>query len=82
MKFMVTVPITGHVTLEVDVDDESGALPAFYARAEEIKNFAEEAEEYVWEFTEEVTSGNVCHAETHSIEVCRQHPAKGASRSR
>lgn len=55
----VTIPITGSVSIEVEVDasaDDSSILQEAAESYDPEKHYTE------WEFTPTVSSGNVCHA--------------------
>lgn len=61
-KYVVTVPIAGSYTVEVEAEDEDGAIEAaFEAQGE--------AEDVEWEALREICSGNVCHAPVWEVEV-------------
>lgn len=68
-NYLVTMPMTGHVSLAVQAEDEQGAICAFWDRLETITDIDEEAEDIGWEYCEHVTEGNVTHAELNDVEV-------------
>ena len=66
-RFNVAMPITGIVTLTVEAEDHESAIAAFWAAIESSDEPPKE--ELEWEYTPEVTSGNVCYAMQNSVEV-------------
>lgn len=74
---ILSMPITGHVDIEipipegVDIDDldEEQAEALFW---EHIDDHADQVDDTLtWEYTPRVTTGNVCHAEQHSLDWMR-----------
>lgn len=65
-RVYVTIPITGSVTIEVEVD-ASADDDDIVAAAMDAYNPKEHDTE--WEFTPTVSSGNVCHAMCMSYDI-------------
>ncbi len=65
-KFLVQIPTTGCMAVEVDAEDEATAKEAAW---EKINNEGEDAGEHQWEFRERITTGNVVHAMLNQVEV-------------
>lgn len=60
-KYHVTIPITGVYTVEVEVPDDADS-DAIFDAAVDLHSKNSEDGDVTWEFTSEVTTGNVCHA--------------------
>lgn len=80
MKYIVSIPITGTCAVEVEASDRKSAIAAAWKAIDDGNKG-----EVEWEYTENVTTGNVCHAMQNSIEVTRlrDEPAgdtKGSAR--
>jgi hypothetical protein len=55
--YLVTIPIGGHVTVEVEAEDEKQAVEAAL-----VKNLStEDIDSATWETFERINSGNVCY---------------------
>ncbi len=66
MKYSVSIPITGFCAVEVEAENSESAIAAAWKAID-----GGEVGEVEWEYTEKVTSGNVCHAMQHDVEVTR-----------
>lgn len=64
-RFMVTCPIAGSVSGEVEADDAESALEALM----EAHYNDESGVEVEWEWLESIATGNVCHAPCNQVEV-------------
>lgn len=67
MKYIVSIPITGSVSYTVEAADKKSAIAAAWKAIDD----GAPSDDETWEFTETVTSGNVCHAMQNNIEVQR-----------
>ena len=65
-KYIVSIPITGSCSFEVEAASTHGATVAAWAAV----NAGTEGD-VTWEYTEKVTTGNVCHAMQNEVEVTR-----------
>jgi hypothetical protein len=66
--YLVTMPITGAITLEVEAENEEDALEAFWSKADTMR--AEDLHaDMDWEYTPHVTEGNVTHAHTNDLDI-------------
>lgn len=72
-KYMVSMPITGHVTIEVEAEDGDSAVDAFWVRIEEIEDpfdtDSPDVLDLILDFVEHVAGGNVTNAELNDVEV-------------
>ena len=69
--YFVSMPITGHITLEVEAENEKGAIEAWSEKIEEFDDpLSDDTIDSAWEYVEHVTEGNVTHAELNDVEVC------------
>jgi nicotinate-nucleotide pyrophosphorylase len=65
MKYAVSIPFTGYCYIEVEADSEKQAIEAAYDKAN-IGDMDQVAEA---EFTDHVTTGNVCYACLNDLSV-------------
>lgn len=72
-KFIVSIPIAGSATFEVEASDAKTAKEAAW---EAVNGHCEPKVEWEWEYLESVSSGNVCHAPLNEISVTRVREAK------
>ncbi len=77
MKYIVSIPITGFCAVEVEASNTKGAIAAAWKAIDDGTKG-----EVEWEYTEKVTSGNVCHAMQNDIEVTRLRDEQAAQVSR
>jgi hypothetical protein len=70
-KYIVSVPLTGAIHVEVEA---ASAKEAEERAWDKINEHGEKAGEVEWEFHEKVTEGNICHAFLDEIEVSRVKP--------
>lgn len=63
---MVSIPITGFCAIEVEAANAKAAKDAAWQAIDDGAKG-----EVEWEYTETVTSGNVCHAMQNDVEVTR-----------
>lgn len=65
-KFIVSVPITGAASFEVEAESEADAKELVWDAIDDGQD-----PEVVWEYTERVTTGNVSHAYLNEIDVVK-----------
>lgn len=70
-KYIVSVPLTGAIHVEVEAASAKEAKERAWDKINELGDKAGEVE---WEFHNQVTEGNVCHAVLNEIEVSRVKP--------
>ena len=72
-KYLVTYPIVGFVTLEVEASSVEDAKTEFFAKTDDVKlvgDVLNEIEtEYSWDFVKEVNTGSVCHCPVQEYSV-------------
>lgn len=62
-KFLVTMPITGYVCIEVEAEDEKDAIERAYDSEVNFNNIEE------WDVHEHICEGNVFHGLMNDAEV-------------
>lgn len=67
-KYIVTIPITGAVAIEVFAADSKAAQDAAWKQIDSGE-FKPDDDNLTWEYTEDVVTGNVCHAFQSHVEV-------------
>jgi len=68
-RYIVTIPITGYASVEVEAASAKTAEDAAWEALEDDATAEEVRQNVEWEFTPHVTTGNVCHARLNDIEV-------------
>lgn len=68
-NYLVTIPITGHVDITCALEGEPSddALLSAGIDQWELMSTKQQRDCLTWEFTNAVTEGNVCHAETSDM---------------
>jgi hypothetical protein len=62
-RYLVTMPVTGYVTMEVEATDPDAAIHAFW------DSDAQPSQPDAWQFTEHVVRGNLCTALQRDVQV-------------
>ena len=76
-RFLVTMPFTGTVTLEVEAETEEEAIEGFYRQWEEERKdavkrgvaFGLDTEAQEWSFVERICRGNVFSCVRNEVEA-------------
>lgn len=69
-KFIVTIPIAGSFSIEVEAENAKAAEQEAWTKIGEHKaGDVEEIGEVCWEYLRKICTGNVCHAPCHEISV-------------
>lgn len=68
-KYIVSIPIAGSVTVEVEADSAKAAKDAAWQKVDEFDSEDDENFDITWEFFECITEGNVSHAPLNEIDV-------------
>lgn len=64
-KFVVSIPITGAVSFEVEAEDQGSAIEAAWAAVNE----GGDQTDLMWEYVDVVMEGNCFHGMQNEIEV-------------
>ncbi|XVJ70934.1 MAG: hypothetical protein HEQ39_15920 [Rhizobacter sp.] len=62
-RFLVTMPVTGFVSMEVEAADPDAAIHAFW------DSDLQPSQPDAWQFTEHVVRGNLCTALQRDVQV-------------
>lgn len=62
-RYLVTMPVTGYVTMEVEATDPDAAIHAFW------DSDSQPSQPDAWQFTEHVVRGNLCTALQRDVQV-------------
>lgn len=64
-KYVVNIPITGYVSVEVEAENEDEARTAAWSKIDD----GVDDDDVTWEYCEAVTEGNVTYAMLNEVEV-------------
>ncbi len=71
-RYLVTMPVTGFVSMEVEATDPDAAIHAFW------DSDLQPSQPDAWQFTEHVVRGNLCTALQRDVQVRLVGPAESS----